>query len=123
MLTDADLAYMRSTQAEHRPTAAFLESFSRTPDGYGGTTEGWNSPGDPIMVRIDAGPDAIPAAVAARYDGPLAMITMDLIDVRAGSRVWVSATEVYQVVSEGDTDRWATAQRVVTKRIAFPPAV
>ncbi len=122
MLTDDELAYMREVQAEHRPTPATLNAFSRTADGMGGKTDSWGA-GEPIMVRIDAGPDALPRAAAARYEGPLAMITMDLIDVRAGSRITISATEVYQVVSEGDTDRWATAQQVVAKRIAFPAVV
>lgn len=120
MLTEDDLAYMREVQAEHRPTAATLEAFGVTQDGMGGRTEGWTTPGNPIMVRINGNPDAIPTAVAGRYEGPLAMITMDLVDVRAGSRIVVSPTEVYQVVSEGDMDRWATAQQVVARRVAFP---
>jgi len=73
------------------------------------------------MVRIDGRPDEIPANIADRFQGGTAYkITTDLVDIRAGDRITVSATEVYEVVSEGDTDRWATAQVVWAQRVTFP---
>jgi hypothetical protein len=121
-LNDDDLAYMRATQAEHRPTeAAFSRRVSeRTPEG--GAVDTW--PGsDPIDVRLDGPLDKVPENLADRYEnGDLVQITMDLVqDVRSGDRVTVSPTEVYEVVSDGDPDRWATAQIVFGRRITWPP--
>lgn len=119
-LSDADLAFMREVQAEHRPTTADLTKLTETPDGSGGRTKAWSAPA-PVGVRIDGQPDEIPTAVAERVQGGTAYkIVMDLADVRLGDRLTVSASEVYELVSEGDPDRWATAQVVWAQRIAFP---
>lgn len=119
-LTPSELAYMRETQAEHRPTPADLTTQTLTPDGAGGRTRVWGAPA-PIAVRIDGQPDEIPANIADRFQGGTAYkITTDLVDIRAGDRLTVSATEVYEVVSDGDTDRWATAQVVWAQRVTFP---
>lgn len=120
MLTADDLAYMRETQAEHRPTAADLSTRTTVPDGMGGTTASWSDP-VPVMVRIDGQPDQVPVNVAERLEGGTAYkVSMDLVDVRAGDRLTVSATEAYEAVSDGDPDRWATAQVVWFRRTAFP---
>ena len=121
MMTEADLAYMREVQAAFRPTAANLQSRTSGPDGMGGRTDGYGAD-QPIMVRIDGSPEAIPTEIAGRYQGgSLVMVTADLVMLRSGDRIVVSATEVYQIVSDGDPDRWATAQQVVAERVAFPP--
>jgi hypothetical protein len=117
-LDDGDLAYMRETQAEHRPTPADLSTKSEGPDGMGGRTEVWG-PGSPIMIRLD-GAEEPPADVASVNQGPLTKITMDLVDVRSGDRITVNPTEVYLIVTDGDPDRWQTAQVVWARRIAFP---
>lgn len=119
-LTDADLAYMREVQAEHRPTPADLTLQVLAGDGSGGRSRTW-SVATPVMVRIDGQPDEVPAAVAERLQGGTAyQIVMDMVDVRSGDRLTVSATEVYELVSDGDPDRWATAQVVWAQRITFP---
>lgn len=119
-LSDADLAYMREVQAEHRTTPADLARQVLAADGSGGRTRTWGA-AVPVMVRIDGQPDEIPAAVAERLQGGTAyLIVMDLADVRSGDRLTVSAAEVYELVSDGDTDRWATAQVVWAQRITFP---
>ena len=119
-LDDDDLAYMREVQAEHRPTAATLSLRTAVPDGAGGRTLGWGA-GEPVAVRIDGTPDKVPEAVSARLEGGTAVkITMDLLDVRSGDRLTVSASEVYEVISDGDPDAQATAQVVWARRIVFP---
>lgn len=122
LLSDADLAYMRATQAEARPTPATLNRRVTTRTSTGGTTSTYEQPGDPIDVRLSAPSDKVPEDLAARYErGDLVKITLDLVyDVRAGDRVTVSATEVYEVVTSGDPDRWTTAQVVWSRRIAYP---
>lgn len=122
-LSADDLAFMRETQAEHRPTAATLSVQVNQPDGAGGRTRTWGA-GEPIQVRIDGTPDEVPEVVSARLEGGSAVkITADLIDLRAGDRITVSATEVYEVISDGDPDRWASAQVVWARRIVFPARV
>lgn len=120
-LTPDELAYMRDTQADHRPTpATFVRKvIGRTPTG--GEVAQWGAP-EPVMVRIDGTPEEVPQALADRWEGgTLVGLAMDLVrDVRDGDQVRVSLTEVYEVVSDGDPDRWATAQTIYARRIARP---
>lgn len=122
MLTDAELAYMRETQAQARPTPATLSRRVTTRSPSGGQVDTW-SEAEPVMVRLDGAADRIPAAIAARYDvAALAKVTMDITtDVRSGDRLTVTPTEVYQVVTDGDPDRWQTAQVVWANRQGYPP--
>lgn len=121
MLTDAELAYMRETQAEARPTPATLERrvVARSPSG--GQIDTWADP-EPVDVRLDGAADDVPEAVASRYDvASLAKVTLDLVtDVRSGDRLTISPVEVYQIVTDGDPDRWATAQVVWANRTIHP---
>ena len=121
-LTDEDMAYMRETQADHRPTSADLRRKvpgSRTPTG--GVVATWAAP-EPVMIRIDGAPDEVPQVIADRLEGGTAVsIAMDMVpDVRWGDTLTVSITEVYEVVSDGDPDAWATAQVVIARRIVRP---
>lgn len=119
-LTADDLAYMRETQAAARPTAGNLTRRVTTRDGMGGWTEGYGA-AEPIQVRLDGTPDRVPAEVAARIDaGSAVKIVTDLVDIRSGDRIVISATEGYDVISDGDPDRWATAQEVYARRYLFP---
>lgn len=121
LLTPEDLAYMRATQADARPTPADLlrKVATRTPTGGQAVTYG---PAEPVMVRIDGQVDEVPQTLASRFEGGTAYsIAMDLVlDVRDGDHVQVSPTEVYEVVSDGNPDRWATAQNVYARRLTFP---
>lgn len=121
LLTPEDLAYMRETQASTRPTEADLarKVTVRTPTG--GTTSGYPS-SEPVAVRITSSPDEVPAVLAAQYEGgTLAKVTMDLVhDVRSGDRLTVSPTEVYEFVSDGTPDEWATAQIAWARRTVHP---
>ena len=121
MLTPEELAYMRETQAEARPTEAALSRriSVRTPSG--GTTDTWGE-GDPVQVRIDASKDEVPEALASRYGlAGLAQVSMDLVlDVRSGDRLTVSPAESYEVVTDGEVDAWATAQTVWVNRLTRP---
>lgn len=121
-LTEADLGYMRQVQAEHRETSADLSRQTLASDGSGGRTRTWGA-NIPVMVRVNSNPDEIPTNLADRFQaGTAAQISMDLTqDVRSGDRLTVSATEVYELVSEGVPDRWATAQVVWAQRITFAP--
>lgn len=118
-LTDEDLAYMRETQAEHRPTAATLRNVTEGPDGMGGTNPAEGEP-EPIMVRVAQAED-IPEAIAAQYGAGVVTITMDLVVVTSGDRITVSPLEAYQVVSDGAVGTWTTAQQVLAVRTTWPP--
>jgi hypothetical protein len=118
-LTDDDLAYMRETQAEHRPTEATLRGRTEVPDGMGGTTTG-NGAEATVGVRLDGNSNEAPDALQALHGGDLVKVTMDLVPVFQGDTIELSATEAYEVVTNGDPDRWATAQVVWAVRTAFP---
>lgn len=120
-LTDEELAYMRSTQAEHRPTEATLARRVTTRSPSGGSVDTWDDE-QPVQVRIDAAKDKVPEALAARYPiAGLAKVSMDLaLDVRSGDRLTVSPTQVYEVVTDGEVDEWTTAQIVWVNRTVRP---
>lgn len=121
LLRAEELDYMRATQADARPTLAQFRAkvTARTPTG--GTTA-THADGDPVDVRIDAARDELPQPLAARFGAATPYkIVMDLVrDVRDGDRLDVSPSEAYEIVTDGDPDRWATAQVVYARRIAFP---
>lgn len=122
LLSTEDLAYMRETQAESRPTAADLFRRTVTRGPGGGQQETWPGPAEPVAVRIDGQPKVVPSPIADRVgDGMAALITMDMVlDVRAGDRIQVDPTEVYRLVSDGEPDVWATAQQVWAVRLTRP---
>lgn len=116
MLDADDLAMMRETQAEARPTEAELARRVQGTSASGGRTDSFQDP-EPIAIRIDGKETDVPAAVTAVLAGAKPIkITMDLVDVRSGDVITVSATEAYQVVTDADPDKWATAQIVWAKR-------
>lgn len=121
MLSPEDLAYMRETQAEARPTAAELVRRSQGPTGSGGRSDSWAAP-EPIQIRLDGKESSIPAQVVALVGTSKAVkIVLDLVEVRSGDLIRVSGVEEYQVVTDGDPDQWATAQVVWAKRTKVPP--
>jgi hypothetical protein len=120
LLEPEDLAYMRETQAEARPTEAQLRRQTQGTSPSGGRTSGWSAP-EPVAIRLDGTPSNVPAAVVAVLGSAKPVkITMDLVDVRDGDTLEVTATEVYTLVTEADPDRWATAQVVWAKRTKWP---
>lgn len=121
LLRPEELSYMRATQADARPTLAQFRAKVTTRTPTGGTTT-THAVGDPVDVRIDAARDELPQPLAARFGTATPYkIVMDLVrDVRDGDRLDVTATEAYEIVTDGDPDRWATAQVVYARRIAFP---
>src|SRR5690348_6325170 len=106
LLDDGDLAYMRATQAEARPTTAQL--IHEVPDAPSGRDSlGGRSvkvdpaPQDnPVAIRIDSEPDP-PQALATEFGVHLVRITADLVTIVPGDRLKVSSTEIYKVVSDG----------------------
>lgn len=118
MLSDDDLAYMRETQTQSRPTEATLVRRIETPDGMGGTDTTDGDP-QPIAVRV-ARTERIPESVANRYGPSVVTITMDLAVVTAGDRITVSPLEAYEVVSDGAVGVWTTAQQVYAVRTVWP---
>lgn len=111
-LTPGDLAYMRDTQAETRPTAATLARVVEAKTATGGTTQSWSTPEVSVAARIVGAPDKVPQNLADRYglEG-MTKIVLDVdTDVRSGDRVTVSVDEVYLMVTDGTPDEWATAQ-------------
>lgn len=120
MLTEDELAFMRETQADARPTEAELVRVTqgRTPSGGRGNT--YADP-EPIRVRLDGQEKRVPNVVAAVIgsDKPV-KVTMDMVDVRVGDIIRVAPGEEYQVITGADPDRWQTAQVVWTKRTKEP---
>lgn len=117
-VTDDDLAYMRETQAEHRPTQATLVPRTEVSDGMGGTTTSDGAP-QPIAIRVSQA-DEVPAPLADRYGVGVVTITLDLAVVTQGDAIRVSPTEAYEVVSDGAIGAWTTAQQVYAVRTAWP---
>lgn len=123
MLSADELAYMRETQAEARPTEVQLRRRIQATTASGGRSDTWEDP-EPVAVRLDGVPSNVPAAVVAVLGAAKPVkITMDLVDIRDGDTLEVSPTEVYQAVTDADPDRWATAQVIWAKRIKWPPRV
>ncbi len=121
MLDSDDLAYMRSTQAETRPTAAELKRRVQGTSPSGGRVDTWQDP-EPIQVRLDGLEKNVPPQVVAIVGSAKAVkITMDLVEVRSGDVITVGPAEEYQVVTDGDPDQWATAQVVWAKRVKDAP--
>lgn len=119
MLTDDDLAYMRATQDDARPTQATLTATQEAPDGMGGTQVTNGAP-RAVTVRV-ANTEKVPEALADRYQAPILTVTLDLLTVSAGDRITVGPDEAYEVVSDGALNTWQTAQQVLAVRIAYPP--
>jgi hypothetical protein len=121
LLTPEELAYMRETQAEARPTEASLTRRTTTRSPSGGSVDAWTDP-QPLDVRIASAKDKVPEALASRYAiAGLAKASLDLVhDVRSGDRLTVSPTEVYEIVTDGELDEWSTAQIVWLNRLARP---
>ena len=119
MLSAADLAYMRETQAETRPTAAELLRRTQTTSPSGGRTDTLADP-EPIQVRLDGQESNVPTRIAELASGKPVKITMDLVEVRAGDLIRVGQAE-YQVITTGDPDEWATAQVVWGQQTKEPP--
>lgn len=118
MLDAEDLAYLRETQAEVRPTEVDL--YRRTApqsDGMGGRTGGgWSDP-NPIAVRIVQGnqtTDDLPQDVASRYaTTDLHKVTADLVTIGDGDHLHdVARGRWWRVVSDGVAQDWSTALQV-----------
>lgn len=115
MLTAEDLAYMRDTQDDARPTPASLVRRTETPDGMGGETSGDAAP-LPIHIRVKSADRTFPNAIVEQFGTSLVGITMDLVEVSSGDHVTVTPTETYEVVSQGAVQDWTTAQQVYAVR-------
>lgn len=109
-LTPDDLAYMRETQADHRPTEASLvpQASSSTPLGGRNRTGGT---GVPIAIRIDS-EAKIPESIATEFGVNVVRVTADLVPIVSGDLLVVADVGTFKVVSSGDTDSWTTAQRL-----------
>src|SRR6478609_4915150 len=123
LLTPGDLAYMRSTQAEARPTACTLQRVGTARVAGGESTSVYVGEPVPLNARIWDTPDEVPQQLADRYEGgTLVKLALDMVlDVRAGDELSNDATgAAYELVSEGEPDEWATAQLVWARRIDRP---
>lgn len=113
---------MRATQSEARPTMANLLRKTSTRSSTGGTVEGWAAP-EPVTVRIDGEGDEVPSDLAGRLEGGtgVKLAIHHGLDIRDGDKLEVDpASEVYEIITDGDPDRWATAQIVWARRLKFP---
>lgn len=119
LLDGDDLAYMRSTQAEARPTTATLRPQQAEGNGrsaLGGRVLQNADDGDPVAIRIDSEADA-PQALATEFGVHLVRITADMVTIKPGDVLKVSEAEQYRIVSDGDMDPWTTAQRLWAVRV------
>lgn len=122
LLDDADMAYMRETQAGARPTAANHYPFSdKVPDGMGGHVTGWPAldDGAPVQVRIvrvndNTSSDNTPRDLAARFGATdLLKVVVDLVEVKAGDLLHdLDRDRWYELVSDAETQEWTTAHIV-----------
>lgn len=119
MLTDDEIAYMRETQDEARPTRAVFRSRVETPDGMGGADI---TPGEPVPVTIRvAAARNVPDSIAqSRQGSTILTVTMDLALCRPGDTLTVTPDEEYEIVSDGSIAEWTTAQRVYAVRLTWP---
>lgn len=123
LLSPEDLAYMRSTQAEARPTTMVLQRY-RLGRGPGGdrVSVAHGEP-EPLAARVWHEPDDVPAVLADRYEGgTLCKVHMDQVhDVRDGDRLVDAGTgHSYELVSDGEPDAWATSQPTWARRLDRP---
>lgn len=119
LLSPDDLAYMRETQADARPTEAQLRRRTQGATPSGGRADTWSEP-VPVNVRLDGNESNVPATVVAAVGGGKAVrVTMDLVEVRSGDTLTIGQA-VFQVVTDGDPDEWATAQVIWAKQIKHP---
>lgn len=115
-LTPDDLAFMRETQAEARPTEAELIRVTQGATASGGRGETRAEP-VPVNVRLDGKEKAVPNVVAAVIGSAKAVkVAMDMVPVSVGDIIRVGTAE-YQVITGSDPDEWATAQIVWAKRV------
>lgn len=121
LLDPEDLAYLRETQSEARPTEAQLRRRLQGTTASGGRGDTYQD-AEPVDIRLDGRAQNVPASVLAVIgSGRPIKVTMDLVEVQAGDLLEVTEVEAYQIVTEADPDRWATAQVVWAKRTKFPP--
>lgn len=124
LLSAEDLAYMRGTQAEARPTAVLLQRIGKARTAGGEYERVAVGVTEPLQARIWDTPDEIPQQLADRYEGgTLVKLSLDMVlDVRAGDLIQVppSPQARYELVSEGVPDEWATAQLVWAVRLDRP---
>lgn len=132
LLDDADLAYLRETQTEVRPTEAELfVPATRTKDALGGQITTVVADGQPLQVRIttvntrSAGHESVLSALADRYGiTDLRKVRSDLVSIPVGSLL--HDTELgrwYQVVAAPEAQEWTTAALVyVVNTDQRPPA-
>lgn len=118
LLDGEDLAYLRETQAEVRPTeVSLVRASASTSDGMGGTTSGGWAEAVPLQVRIVQGnqtSDDLPQDLADRYaNADLVKITADLVPLGHGDYLHdATRGRWYQVVSDGLPQDWSTATQV-----------
>jgi hypothetical protein len=120
LLTPEELAYLRQSQDDARPTPAVLRRRVQGTTASGGRANSYAAD-VPVTVRLDNTERRVPAQVTAIAGaGKAVKITMDLVECQSGDLIKVSETEVYEQVTDGDPDQWATAQVIWAKRTVSP---
>lgn len=121
-LSPDEVAYMRAAQAESRPVAVVLQRY-KTGRGPGGAVQVVpDGPPMALTVRITDAPDDIPQALADRLENAqAAKVSLAVgVDVRPGD-TFTSEARVYEAVSDGVDDVWATAQIVWVRLVSRTP--
>lgn len=132
LLTQADLAYMRETQAESRPTTLVLQRIRSQRSASGDSTRAPVGVAELLQARVWDTPDEVPQALADRFEGgTLVKMSIDIVpDVRSGDLLATATPDgslgvdpSYVLVSDGEPDEWATAQIVWARRTDRPARV
>lgn len=119
MLTAAELAAMRATQAEAMPDTCIVSRPTLTADGSGGQTEGWATAATVACRVAPMGARGAERAIAERMGAVMAYVVTvsTTTDVRSQDRIVVGA-RTFEVVTVLDGEAWETARRVACTEVA-----
>lgn len=124
-MTEADLAWMRSSQADLLPERVVIDDHTPSADGRGGQVDAWTErEADPLPARVAPPTGRTAEVVAARY-GPAGTHVVTLpagTEVGLRARLNVTTAEgvirgTYEVLGHLSGGSWETATRLVAKAV------
>jgi head-tail adaptor len=118
LISAADLAAMRATQALALPSTCSISRRALSADGMGGYSETWATLTASVACRLS--PHSAPTEVimAERYGGRQTwqLTVPSGTDVTADDRVTIGSV-TYEVVGINSAGAWETARRVIVGRV------
>jgi len=118
MLSAADLAVMKATQALALPSTCSIGRHVLSPDGMGGYSESWSTLTASVLCRLSPHSAPMEVIMAERYGGRQTwQLTLPAgTDVTADDRVTIDSV-AYEVVGINSAGAWETARRVIVGRV------